>query len=306
MAEKMKILIAYDGIHPFSGLIKDLQRAGLPKAADVIVMTVVDAYVPPSGKVPKSGRSARIKTGPQGSSAQVRIQAQLETYAQSAQRAAGQLKAVFPGWKVRMETAVDSPAWAVIKKSESWKAKLVVVEAHHRPRLAKIFFGSVAQKIVTEARCSVRVVHDEPEEVKTPVRLVIAVDGSEDCARAVEAAAARAWKKGSSVRLLTVTDVGHAEADIPTGAPRADGRAEAWIRQMQESFEKKLRAAGLSASSVVRKGEPSHEIVTEARKWGADSVFIGARGLQPVERFLMGSVSASVAAGAPCSVEVIR
>ena len=41
-------------------------------------------------------------------------------------------------------------------------------------------------------------------------------------------------------------------------------------------------------------------------KIGASCIFVGAKGLRSVERFLTGSVSASVAARAHCSVELVR
>ena len=47
-------------------------------------------------------------------------------------------------------------------------------------------------------------------------------------------------------------------------------------------------------------------IIREAERWSADCIFVGAKGQSAIERFLLGSVSASVAARAPCSVEVVR
>ena len=44
----------------------------------------------------------------------------------------------------------------------------------------------------------------------------------------------------------------------------------------------------------------------EAEKWGADCIFVGARGLNGLERLLLGSVSTAVASYAHCSVEVVR
>jgi nucleotide-binding universal stress UspA family protein len=51
-----------------------------------------------------------------------------------------------------------------------------------------------------------------------------------------------------------------------------------------------------------------HQVLlcSEAESWGADSIFVGSRGLSGMERFLIGSVSFGVAARAHCSVEVIR
>jgi nucleotide-binding universal stress UspA family protein len=56
----------------------------------------------------------------------------------------------------------------------------------------------------------------------------------------------------------------------------------------------------------VKDGEPKSLLIAEAESWGADCIFVGARGLGRVERFMLGSVSTAVAARAHCSVEVVR
>ena len=53
-------------------------------------------------------------------------------------------------------------------------------------------------------------------------------------------------------------------------------------------------------------GATAEVLVEAASSWRADCIFLGARGLSGIERFLIGSVSASVAAMAGCSVEVVR
>jgi nucleotide-binding universal stress UspA family protein len=75
---------------------------------------------------------------------------------------------------------------------------------------------------------------------------------------------------------------------------------------MAEASAEKLRAAELIVSSVIKNGDPKRLLVDEAERWGADSIFVGARGLRLIERFLVGSVSAAVATRAHCSVEVVR
>ena len=66
------------------------------------------------------------------------------------------------------------------------------------------------------------------------------------------------------------------------------------------------RSAGLNASLMIRRGNPKDEIIEEAEGWGADCIFLGAKGTRGVERLLLGSVSSAVSARARCSVEVVR
>jgi nucleotide-binding universal stress UspA family protein len=67
-----------------------------------------------------------------------------------------------------------------------------------------------------------------------------------------------------------------------------------------------LSKAGISVTKSVVTGNPCEMLVADAEHWGADAIFVGARGLTGLERLLLGSVSTAVAAHASCSVEVIR
>jgi nucleotide-binding universal stress UspA family protein len=67
-----------------------------------------------------------------------------------------------------------------------------------------------------------------------------------------------------------------------------------------------LRRAGLTVASTVVDGFPGEAILSISDSWKADAIFIGARGLGRVERFLLGSVSTHVVTRARCTVEVVR
>jgi nucleotide-binding universal stress UspA family protein len=68
-----------------------------------------------------------------------------------------------------------------------------------------------------------------------------------------------------------------------------------------------LLKAGLDASSAVTEGDPKRVLVEEARRWGADCIFVGSAGFSKrFERFLLGSVSSAVVTREHCSVEVVR
>jgi nucleotide-binding universal stress UspA family protein len=47
-------------------------------------------------------------------------------------------------------------------------------------------------------------------------------------------------------------------------------------------------------------------ILSEPEQLAADCIFIGYQGHSALDRFLLGSISAAVAARAHCSVEVVR
>jgi nucleotide-binding universal stress UspA family protein len=79
-----------------------------------------------------------------------------------------------------------------------------------------------------------------------------------------------------------------------------------WLFDTLEAAGDQLRAAGLVVSSEIKTGNPKQLIPHEAETWGADCIFVGARGLSRWERFRLGSVSAAIAARAHCSVEVVR
>jgi nucleotide-binding universal stress UspA family protein len=87
-----------------------------------------------------------------------------------------------------------------------------------------------------------------------------------------------------------------------------DRREEkAWLEKISERSVELLRAASTKVTCVVKEGDPKRELCKAAEEWGADCLFVGSTGFSNrFERFILGSVSAAVAARAHCSVEVVR
>src|SRR5262249_30397143 len=112
----------------------------------------------------------------------------------------------FPTWDVHAEACADSPAWAIIKKADTWQPDLIVVGSHGRSAVSRFLLGSVSQKVLTEAHRSVRVGRSSRQPAAAPVNVLIGVDGSPDAIAAVHAVAAREWPAGSAARLLTALD----------------------------------------------------------------------------------------------------
>lgn len=68
----------------------------------------------------------------------------------------------------------------------------------------------------------------------------------------------------------------------------------------------RLEAAGFKASSHVAEGDARDLILTHAEQWHPDLILLGSHGRKGLDRFLLGSVSESVARHAACSVEIVR
>ena len=312
----MKILIAYDGSECAEAALDDLQRAGLPCCGvEALVMTVAEVWLPPPP--PPSYEiivAAREATSPahlqkefaQGSPA-------VEAAHSLALKARERLMKNFPGWEVRVEASLGSPAWEVVEKTDEWKPELVVVGSHGRNALGRFVLGSVSQKVLTEARSSVRVARGRVEVAESPVRILLGVDGSHGAEAAVRAACARTWTAGSEARVvvvddpLTPTPIGYLMPPVKRWVEESNAAERAWVEKIADHAAGELREAGLKVSAVVIEGDPKRVLVAEAEEWGADSIFVGSAGFSNrFERFMLGSVSAAVAARAHCSVEVVR
>jgi hypothetical protein len=77
----------------------------------------------------------------------------------------------------------------------------------------------------------------------------------------------------------------------------------------RDDLDRRREAASRGSNRLLADQEgrlPKSVLPDEAASWGADCIFVGARGLSRFERFRLGSVSAATAACAHCSVEIVR
>jgi nucleotide-binding universal stress UspA family protein len=289
MANRMKILVAYDGSECADAALDDLRMAGLPSDAKIKVLSVVENWLPP----------------PSGLEIIEHIDRDQE-YLALARRGGTRLVSMAPGWDVKSESGAGAPATVIIEKADEWGADLIVVGSHGHTALGRFFFGSVSQKVLSEARRSVRVARGRIEEPDTPVRLIVGFDGSKGAEAAVEAVAARKWPAGSEARIVNATWVTPqlTSHQMVGSIIKWIAEEKARIKKMIDEAADKLRATALKTEAVVREEDPKRLLIAEAESWGADCIFVGARGMGRIERFLLGSVSSAVAARAHCSVEV--
>ncbi|HET7112655.1 MAG TPA: universal stress protein [Pyrinomonadaceae bacterium] len=311
----MRILVGYDGSDCAIAALDDLMQAGLPANAEVHILSVAEVWLPPpppsAYEVVEQARKAKS-------------QAELEHhYAKECRAAKGALALAeqardrvqtnFPAWKVTADSSCGSPAWELVAKADQWKPDLIVVGSHGRTALGRFVLGSVSQRVLAEALCSVRISRGRLDEPNSPVRIVVGTDGSAASEKALRAVAARAWPHGSEVMIVLVDDPLAPEflgkVIPPLGETLEEDRREerAWVERISERSIEILRGADIKVTCIVKEGDPKRELCKAAEEWGADCIFVGSAGFSNrFERFVLGSVSAAVAARAHCSVEVVR
>lgn len=302
----MKLLIGYDGSSSADGALRDLEMAGLPAEAEAIVLIAVPPVVPvealavdPTGTSWLAGAYVPVEPSPE-SIAKAKDQGEHAVY---------RLKAKFPRWRVSAETAVGTPAQAILEKAQAWKAGLIVVGSHGWNWLGRTFLGSTAEKVLTHAHVAVRLCNPLPETHAIAPRILAAFDGSPNSRHALDAIAHRAWPTGARIRLIAAKPsdpwndaLGAALAGLP--GRKAEKGSWSGMEKLLDTAVARLAKAGLSSEWEIQEGDPRTVILAEAESFRADCIFLGRRGLSGFDRILLGSVSAAVASHAPCSVEV--
>ncbi len=312
--EKLKILIASDGMHSIEEKIHDLKRAGLPDICEALVFSVVDDYIPPVPAYAELGLSLTSVNymEAQREIAAAQVRADCKKTARQVERAVMRLQTEFPAWTIRGETEVGSPVQAITQKEDEWKPDLLVLVSHSHSATARFLLGSVSRGIALHSKTTVRVVRKSRKAAATPIRIVLGVDGSPDAQMAVHVVAARRWPAGSSVRLVAAFDQRMSSAMAFHYFPdscrhsKSDRGEKAAVKRMMEPFKERLERAGLKVTEKVTAGKPWKVLTQEAAAWKADSIVLGARGMGAVARLLLGSVSETVALRAQCSVEIVR
>ena len=132
----------------------------------------------------------------------------------------------------------------------------------------------------------------------------MAIDGSDFSKTAIDELAALPLPSGTEVRIISVFEspVLAAPGVVSMGGGLGNYYEEA-LSQAKKSTEKNPR---LSVTTAVVNGWPKNVILEEAEAFNADLIIVGSQGRGAVSRFLLGSVSQSVAMHARCSVMIVR
>jgi len=314
MNDSLRILIGYDGSACAESALDDLKLAGLPEHAEVQILSVAERWLPPP---PPPGYEIIEEAK------HVNVPADLlHVYTKDckeskallgiAQQACERVQTKFPGWKVTAHSRCGSPSSELLYQAQQWKPDLIVVGSQGRTALGRFVLGSVSQRVLSEAPCSVRVARGRIEEPNTPVKIIVGIDGSEASDGAVRAVAERNWPAGSEVILIAADELLFPEFlhVIPVMGKMIEEDKQwerEWAGKISARAVELLKNTSLKVKVELRQGDPKQELPKAADEMRADCIFVGSVGFNNrFQRFVLGSVSAAVAARAHCSVEVVR
>lgn len=138
------------------------------------------------------------------------------------------------------------------------------------------------------------------------MRILIGVDGSPAADVACEFVERRTWPQGTRARLIGVVEP---LVDWTGVAPPSGGTHpldQAALELVLEERADALRRLGLGVETSAEHGHAADVLIDRATESFTDLIVVGSRGLGPVARIVLGSVSTHLADHARCPVLVVR
>jgi len=200
-----------------------------------------------------------------------------------------------------------SPAVEILDYSKKHKCDLIAIGSHHRNRIGDFLLGTAARQVIHESTCPVLAVHEFSLADRisfVPRRILIPTDFSYAASLAVQLGEQMAKVFGAQIHFIHVLELPALESI----------HSEHWIQQLNlpDSTGPKVDAIleTLSGKTLTKipttlktlQGKPSEEILAYATEQDMDIIVMGTHKSGTLQRLLIGSVTSTVVASAPCPV----
>jgi nucleotide-binding universal stress UspA family protein len=189
----------------------------------------------------------------------------------------------------------ETPFREIVDEAEKQSADLLILRRRgKRSYLANLLLGEMVHTVTGHAPCDVLIV---PRAAQFWSRgIVLATDGSPHSDRATGLAAEIAVQCNLPLTVVSVVEK-------KQGQETDEKAAKAIVDRALD----RVKSKGAQASGqVVTEGKPHEAILAAADTSGADLIVIGRRGLNRVERILVGGTSERVAGSANCAVLIVH
>lgn len=270
--------------------------AHFARGAELVLVHVVDVPEPPSflrGRFPPRERLA-------------------ETARAGADRRLRELSLTLGAERIWLEVCDGDTVQELERVATEYDADLVVVGAHGMRPGPWSRVGSSADQIARDSRVPVLLAQG-PLDAR-PRQLLVGLDDASVAQGVLEWARLLADRSGAHVTAVHVLSAPLLEslltlAAVASGTPTPTIPAlESGHREDADRWARRLVESGLdpaTASSEIAFGDPAPELLSAARRIGADLILVGRHGAGGARPSLLGSVTADVLRGANCPVLVV-
>lgn len=219
------------------------------------------------------------------------------------------------GIAYRMHAEIGEPADVIVRAAESEQASEIVLGSRGLGAIANLALGSVAYKVIHLAEVPVTVVPDphhaaqpHAESASDVHRVLLAVDGSEHAARAVD----YVCRLGQGAVPIEAKLV-NVQLPILSGNVRrfvSQEMIDSYYREEGEAAlqdaKRALTGAGIPFESTIMAGHLAQTIVRLAEHGRCARIVMGTRGLGAVGNVVLGSVAYNVVHLASIPVTLVK
>ena len=221
------------------------------------------------------------------------------------------------GWSCETIVGNGNPVEEILRVADEIDADLIVLGSHGRGMAKRFLLGSVSDRVLEYAKCSVLIVKKKTGEearpaiepgTNAPHRIMLAYDNSDVAQEALKLCSSFPLEAGSQIDVVYVMPL--------ITAYRQDVRQHInniWLQKkqiMQGELDKAVKSLQWATPNVVpqlREGDDvSDEILSTAEESGSDLIMFGCKDRGAIKNFLFGSITRRMARYAQCTVWAVR
>ncbi|AEH39368.1 universal stress protein [Halopiger xanaduensis] len=276
------VLVPTDGSRGAEAAITHATELGQTYGATLHALYVVDTGAEPAALETDQRETLREPSERRGREATIRVTDQAEANDLTAAR----------------EVREGAPHTEILEYADEQDVDLIVMGTHGRTDVDHARLGSTTERVLTRSDTpvlSVRLREDAAgtdADVRPYEDIVIPIDGSDAAERAAETALDVAEKYDASVHAVYVLDT--TTYDLKDAPQSIIGLLKEGGRAAADAVADMARERGLSATTSLRRGVPTDELLAYTDDVDADLIAMGTRGRNIGAGRLLGSTTARV------------
>jgi nucleotide-binding universal stress UspA family protein len=304
----MNILIATDGSEDANNALNFMLRFPFPLNSKMTVLTVVT-------EIPMLPAELDVLDEAQSEALNQANRRLVEDAEELAAREGERLRK--DGWSGESMVCNGNPVDEILRVAGDVDADLIVLGSHGTGMAKRFMLGSVSDRVLEYAKCSVLIVKKKSGEEaaaaiehgnNAPCRIMLAYDSSDVAHEALDQCASLPLEENSAIDVVYVMPL--------ITAYRQDIRqhiSNIWLQKkkiMQAELEQAVRSLDWATPNVtiqLREAKSvSDEILTAAEEAGSDLIMFGCKDRGAIKDFLLGSITHRMARYAECAVWAVR